>query len=74
MLAPAGTPPQIADKIVQVFEAVLKDPRVVKYHDELGATLMKDIGPQATREFHDSRDREDGAFAIRVAVESGVMP
>lgn len=51
LLAPAGTPPQVVEKISQVFEAVLKDPRVVKYHDDLGATIMKDMGPQATRDY-----------------------
>lgn len=51
LLAPAGTPPQVVDKIATVFEAVLKDPRAVKYHEDLGSTLMSDMGPQATRDY-----------------------
>jgi tripartite-type tricarboxylate transporter receptor subunit TctC len=51
LLAPAGTPPQVVDKISRVFEAVLKDPRVVKYHEDLGATLMSDMGPRETRDY-----------------------
>lgn len=51
LLAPAGTPPHIVDRLATVFEAVLKDPRTIKYHDDLGATLMSDMGPQATRDY-----------------------
>lgn len=51
LLAPAGTPPQVVDRLSEVFRAVLKDPRVVKYYEDLGATLMSDMGPQATRDY-----------------------
>lgn len=51
LLAPAGTPPEVVDKISRVFEAVLKDPRVVKYHEDLGATLMSDMGPREARDY-----------------------
>lgn len=48
LLAPAGTPKPVVDKIAEVFDATLRDPRVIDYHAKLGATLIM-TGPEDTK-------------------------
>jgi tripartite-type tricarboxylate transporter receptor subunit TctC len=50
-LAPAGTPPEVVDKLASAFEAMLKEPAVQKYADDNGATLMVGIKKEAFRDF-----------------------
>ena len=50
-LAPAGTPPEIVDKLANAFEAMLKEPSIQKYADDNGATLMVGIKKDAFRDF-----------------------
>lgn len=50
LLAPAGTPKPIVDKLAEAFEATLKDQRVVDYHDKLGAALIM-TGPEETKAY-----------------------
>jgi tripartite-type tricarboxylate transporter receptor subunit TctC len=51
IVGPAGMPPAIVEKLGTVFNETLKDPAVVKYHDEQGVALMPDVGPEKLRAF-----------------------
>ncbi len=48
---PAGMPPAVVDKLAKAFNESLKDPAVVKYHDDQGVTLMPDLSGDRLREF-----------------------
>jgi tripartite-type tricarboxylate transporter receptor subunit TctC len=50
-LAPAGTPPDVIDKLANAFEDMLKDPSIQKYADDNGANLMVGIKKEAFRDF-----------------------
>jgi tripartite-type tricarboxylate transporter receptor subunit TctC len=50
-LAPAGTPPEVVDKLANAFEEMLKEPSIQKYADDNGANLMVGIKKEAFRDF-----------------------
>lgn len=50
-IAPAGTPPEVVDKLANAFEAMLKDPSIQKYADDNGASLMVGLKKEAFRDF-----------------------
>jgi tripartite-type tricarboxylate transporter receptor subunit TctC len=50
-IAPAGTPPEVIDKLANAFEAMLKEPSIQKYADDNGANLMVGIKKEAFRDF-----------------------
>ncbi len=50
-IAPAGTPPEVVDKLANAFEAMLKEPSIQKYADDNGANLMVGIKKEAFRDF-----------------------
>jgi tripartite-type tricarboxylate transporter receptor subunit TctC len=50
-LAPAGTQPEVVDKLANAFEAMLKEPSIQKYADDNGAGLMVGIKKEAFRDF-----------------------
>jgi tripartite-type tricarboxylate transporter receptor subunit TctC len=51
IVGPANMPQAVVDKLSSVFNETLKDPAVVKYHDDQGVTLMPDVGPEKLRGF-----------------------
>ncbi|ETR76173.1 MFS transporter [Afipia sp. P52-10] len=51
VLAPAGTPPDVIDKLANAFEQMLKDPSIQKYADDNGANLMVGLKKEAFRDF-----------------------
>jgi tripartite-type tricarboxylate transporter receptor subunit TctC len=50
-IAPAGTPPDVIDKLANAFEEMLKEPSIQKYADDNGANLMVGIKKEAFRDF-----------------------
>lgn len=50
-IAPAGTPPEVVDKLANAFEEMLKDPSIQKYADDNGANLMVGLKKEAFRDF-----------------------
>jgi tripartite-type tricarboxylate transporter receptor subunit TctC len=51
IVGPAGMPQDVVDKIGKAFNEALKDPAVIKYHDDQGVTLMPDVGPAKVKDF-----------------------
>ncbi|GEP56982.1 Bug family tripartite tricarboxylate transporter substrate binding protein [Reyranella soli] len=51
MLAPAGTPRRIVDKIIGSIEAALNDPAISNRYIELGYQLPRKVGPEALAAF-----------------------
>lgn len=51
IVGPAGVPQDVVDKLGKAFNETLKDPAVIKYHDDQGVALMPDVGPVALKEF-----------------------
>ena len=51
IVGPAGMPQPVVDKLAAAFNAALKDPGIVKYHEDQGVTLMPDVDAAKTREF-----------------------
>ncbi|MBK8767388.1 MAG: tripartite tricarboxylate transporter substrate binding protein [Burkholderiaceae bacterium] len=51
IVGPAGMPQPVVDKMAKAFNEALKDPAVVKYHDDQGVTLMPDMQGARLREF-----------------------
>jgi tripartite-type tricarboxylate transporter receptor subunit TctC len=51
MLAPAGTPQPIVDRIVQAVQAAFADPAVQARYTELGYQLPHKVGPEALAAF-----------------------
>ena len=50
-IGPAGLPQPVVDKLAAAFNASLKDPAIIKYHDDQGVTLMPDTDGPKVREF-----------------------
>lgn len=48
LMAPAGTPPDVVDRLAAAFGQAMRDPRIVAYHSRLGMTTMPDMGPAET--------------------------
>jgi tripartite-type tricarboxylate transporter receptor subunit TctC len=51
LVGPAGMPQPIVDKLAAAFNATLKDPAIIKYHDDQGVTLMPDVGAPKLKDF-----------------------
>lgn len=51
MLAPAGTPRPIVDRIVKAVEATLNDPAIRARYTELGYNMPRKVGPEALSQF-----------------------
>ena len=51
LVGPAGMPPAVTAKLARAFNETLKDPAVIKYHDDQGVTLMPDMPGDRLREF-----------------------
>jgi len=51
LVGPAGMPQPVVDKLSVAFAETLKDPRVVKFHDDQGVVLMSDTGASQMRAF-----------------------
>ena len=58
LVGPAGMPQPIVDKLAAAFNATLKDPAIIKYHDDQGVTLMPDVGRAEAAGVHRQRDGE----------------
>lgn len=47
LVGPAGMPQPIVDKLAKAFNEALKDPGIIKYHEDQGVLLMPDVdGPK----------------------------
>lgn len=47
LVGPAGMPQPLVDKLAKAFNEALKDPAIIKYHEDQGVLLMPDIdGPK----------------------------
>lgn len=47
LVGPAGMPQPIVDKLAKAFNEALKDPAIIKYHEDQGVLLMPDVdGPK----------------------------
>jgi tripartite-type tricarboxylate transporter receptor subunit TctC len=51
MLAPAGTPPAIVERLAAAVAAALADPTLQQRYDDLGYQLPTRIGPAALTTF-----------------------
>lgn len=51
IVGPAGVPQDIVDKLGKAFNETLKEPAVIKYHDDQGVALMPDVGPAKLKDF-----------------------
>ena len=51
LVGPAGMPQPIVDLMAKAFNATLKDPAVVKFHNDLGMTLMPDVAGTKLHDF-----------------------
>jgi tripartite-type tricarboxylate transporter receptor subunit TctC len=51
VLAPAGTPKPIVDKLAAAVDDMLKDPEVIKYYSDRGSIMMKGYGPAELEKF-----------------------
>lgn len=49
---PAGTPPEIVNKLAAVVQEALKDPDVVKYYDSNDNMALGEVGPDKMRDFY----------------------
>jgi tripartite-type tricarboxylate transporter receptor subunit TctC len=65
MLAPAGTPKNIINRIAAEFVRATKDPEFIKYLDKYGADPLG-LGPEEFRKFL-AEDRAQWAEAVKVA-------
>lgn len=54
LVGPAGMPQPVVDKLATAFNATLKDPAIIKYHDDQGVTLMPDTDGAKVRTFIES--------------------
>lgn len=50
-IAPAGTPPEVVDRLADAFAEMLKDPSIQKYADDNGANLMVGVKKEKFRDF-----------------------
>ena len=51
LVGPAGMPPAVTAKLARAMNETLRDPAVIKYHDDQGVTLMPDMPGDRLREF-----------------------
>ncbi len=51
LVGPANMPPAVVEKIATAFEATLKEPAVIKYHDDQGVTLFPDMRGEKLKNF-----------------------
>lgn len=51
LVGPAGIPPAVTAKLARAMNETLKDPAVIKYHDDQGVTLMPDMPGDRLRDF-----------------------
>ena len=51
IVGPAGMPQPVVDKLATAFNAALKDPAIIKYHEDQGVTLMPDMDGAKVRAF-----------------------
>ncbi len=51
IVGPPGMAQPVVDKMAKAFNEALKDPAVIKYHDDQGVTLMPDLSGAKLREF-----------------------
>lgn len=51
LVGPAGMPPAVTARLARAFNETLKDPSVIKYHDDQGVTLMPDMPGDRLRDF-----------------------
>ncbi|MDQ8726229.1 tripartite tricarboxylate transporter substrate binding protein [Bradyrhizobium sp. LHD-71] len=51
LVGPAGMPQPVVDKLATAFNATLKDPAIVKYHEEQGVALMPDVDAPKLKPF-----------------------
>lgn len=51
LVGPAGMPQPIVDKLAAAFNATLKDPAIIKYHEDQGVALMPDVGADKLKDF-----------------------
>jgi tripartite-type tricarboxylate transporter receptor subunit TctC len=50
--APAGTPQPIIDKLAGVFDAVTKDPAIVRFYNDAGSTVLEGVIKDKARDFY----------------------
>lgn len=55
---PAGTPPEIVNKMSAAFQAAMRDPAVVKYNEENDFGDLSALGPEKIREFYISEAKK----------------
>ena len=48
---PAGTPPEVVEKLAQIVQEALKDPAVVQYYDANDNLALAELGPDKMRDF-----------------------
>ena len=63
MLAPAGTPRPIVDKIAKAIETALADPAIQKRYTDLGYQMPRKAGPEALTEFLAAESAKWGPLA-----------
>jgi tripartite-type tricarboxylate transporter receptor subunit TctC len=49
---PAGTPPEIVDRMSAVFQETSRDPAVIKYYEENDFGNLGKLGPEKLKEFY----------------------
>ncbi len=70
VMAPAGTPPDIVDRLSDAFGQAMRDPRVAAYHTRLGMTTTPDMGPAETAAYVAAESAR-----MKILIErAGIMP
>ena len=51
---PAGTPPEVVDRMSAAFQETMRDPAVIKYNEENDFGSLGHLGPEKLKEFYTS--------------------
>ena len=70
VLATAGTPQPILDKLTAAVAQLLKDPEIVKYYADRGSRLMIGYGPKELTEFLD----QERVKTKQMIEQAGIQP
>jgi tripartite-type tricarboxylate transporter receptor subunit TctC len=70
VLATAGTPQPILDKLSAAVAQLLKDPEIIKYYNERGSRLMTGYGPKELTEFLD----QERVKTRQMIEQAGIQP
>ena len=76
---PAGTPPEIVNKMSAAFADTMRDPAVVKYFEENDFGNLGHLGPEKLKEFYISETRNSKSWwrkrvSLSISVAAGNGP